>query len=151
MFTRLIESQRARERSAGGTAASVFAHAGVIGFFTWATLGAAPGAHVPVDPPGIIYTPVTTAPPHGPVAPNTPPSHCVDCIPMPDIPVPTLTPLNGAGPVPDDPSIFFPVGTPGGATGTGPGTGDGGCVDCIYETADVLAHPLSGNAAPVYP
>jgi TonB family protein len=151
MFTGLIESQRARERSAFGTAASVAAHVVVIAGVTWATLGAAAVRHEPDLAPTIIYTPLDPTPVHrGGVPAHTPPAPCVDCTPLPyPLPTPTTTP--GTDTPPDMPPIDFPVGTPGDGAGKGPGTGEGGCVDCVYETADELAHPFRDNAPPVYP
>ncbi len=150
MFTRLIESRRASERTAGGTAASIFAHAAVIGGVALATLGAATGRHEPVATQMVIYTPVDpTTPRHTPAAPHAPPSRCVDCLPL-HAPVTTTPVITGNDASPEAPPIDFVVGTPGGESAA-PGTGEAGCADCVYETADELAHPFGGNAPPIYP
>jgi protein TonB len=153
MFTGLIESRRARERSAGGTAASIFAHAGVIGFFTWATLGAAAPRPTFTPPPLVVWTRVTPTPMHV-WHPTTHPRGCaVDCasvpppVTLPDGPIVETTTTAG------DPTIPPPALVPdsGGNWSGQSGTGEGGCADCIYETADEPAVPLPGNARPQYP
>jgi TonB family protein len=153
MFTGLIESQRARERSAGGTAASVAAHAVVIAGVTWATLGAAPPPPVFTPPPLVVWTQVTPTPMHVWHQTTHPHACAVDCASVPPPPAIPDGPIVEITTTAGDPATLPPAISPdSGETWTGQGgAGEGGCADCVYETADELAHPFLDNAPPVYP
>jgi TonB family protein len=147
MFARLIESKRVRDRSAGGTAASIFAHSALIGLAAYATLGAAP-VEPPADPvvPNIIYQHVPA--PAGPVH-SFP--RCGECMHLPvpgriDVPPVDLPP----GPVIDVPVT---IGTPGPVHGDpgAPSRGAPGDSGGVFEIVEEPARALPGNPHPEYP
>jgi TonB family protein len=147
MFTRLIESRRRRERSAGATTLSVIAHAAVIGFAVHLTAAEATPAPTPPEviilaPPGPITTPSG--------GPKTGGATCDPC--PPSLPRPPRIDVNiPIGEVPPGDPIEqpgFPVG-PG--IGTPPSTGGDPGAGGFTETPDEPARALPGNPRPEYP
>jgi hypothetical protein len=146
MFARLIESKRVRDRSAGGTVASVLAHSGVIGLLAYATLGAAPVAPIPdPDPPRIVYMPVSV------VTHTSAPSSCDACVHLPGpayIEVPELGALPGPAIEPvcvDCTAAVEPRYPPPGFM-VAPTDSEG-----VFETVEQPARALAGNPHPDYP
>jgi TonB family protein len=148
MFTRLMESQRAREQGTGARSVSVLVHVAVLGSAVYATGFAKPA---PVE-----VTIFDTLPVYAPPVEHHGTGHAGGgrcgalCYHLPDTPVidvPLIAP--GPGPEIDLPGPVFGSVTGGdGLPGTGVIDGSPGG---ISETAERPAAALAGNPRPGYP
>ena len=148
MFTRLIESRRRRERSAGATTLSVIAHVTALGL--GANLVARDPPPKALPPERIIFAPARPAE-HHPGAPRAGVTRCAACRPSPPVPRPidVSIPVDviPSGPPIEQPGFPIGPGGPESPSNGSPGDPGGG----FTETPDEPARAFPGNPRPEYP
>ena len=152
MFSTLLESKSRTEHSAGGTVASITAHAAVVAL---AVLATAQASHPPRTPPDVmrtVYFPRLIA---APETPRSPVDKQRVLTPLPPIAAPRLNvdlPPIDVSTVPTKP-VDFPVSAPSTPTG-GQSPGEGNSSSDAPFLADQVEKQVSfiaGSASPRYP
>lgn len=158
MSINLIESERASERSLGGTFVSIALHASLITLAVYATANAGETrVKVPIDTVTVFYPPQPKepAPRHGPPThPNAPstPAFPREPIPVPVIDVPReLPPIDSStGRIPAE--SLFTSGLPGTERhGAGSSTGSDSGEPMFASQVDKPVMARDGNPIPGYP